>query len=150
MDILSLLVDYVVCFFACFAFSVILNTPKRARLHASNFGAIGYIIYLICLEFINMPAGFFFGTLFISIASEISARVLKMPATTISTPSIVSLVPGGGIYYSMMHFVRHETAEGIAKTVETLINAGAMAVAMACTSVAFSIFKSYYKRRNNA
>ena len=97
-----------------------------------------------------MPAGFFFGTLFISIASEISARVLKMPATTISTPSIVSLVPGGGIYYSMMHFVRHETAEGIAKTVETLINAGAMAVAMACTSVAFSIFKSYYKRRNNA
>ncbi len=146
MDILSLIIDYIVCFFACFAFTYILNAPKKARIPASHFGAVGYIIYLICLEYINMPTGFFLGTLFMSIASEVSARVMKMPATALSTPAIVSLVPGGGIYYSMMHFVRHETAEGIAKTVETLINAGAMAMALACTSVAFKIFKFYYKK----
>jgi len=47
----------------------------------------------------------------ITIYSEIWARVLKTPATTILMPTVIPLIPGGSLYYA----IRHDAPEFILK-----------------------------------
>ena len=51
----------------------------------------------------------------ITIYSEIWARVLKTPATTILMPTVIPLIPGGSLYYAMDAALRHDAPEFILK-----------------------------------
>ena len=53
----------------------------------------------------------------ITIYSEIWARVLKTPATTILMPTVIPLIPGGSLYYAMDAALRHDAPEFILKAV---------------------------------
>ena len=126
------------------------RAPKKTIAFSALAGGAGYIVYLFVVEYFDLTAGFFFGTLVISVLCEIFARIFKMPVTVYEMPAIVSLVPGAGIYSSMLYFVTKDTQSGIAKTVETLMCAGAMAIAIASTSMVFKLITSAADRKKNS
>ena len=49
----------------------------------------------------------------VTVWSEIFARVVKLPVSVIYTPTIVPLIPGGNLYYSLRGFVTDSHADFI-------------------------------------
>ncbi len=139
---INLIYDFIVCSTATFFVTVIFRAPKRAMLAASIMGGLSYVVYDICSGALSLTAGYFFGTLFISVFAELLARLRKMPATIFITPAVIPLVPGVGLYQTMRFFVYGDTAAGLEKCIETLSCAGVMAVAIALPSMVIRVGKS--------
>jgi uncharacterized membrane protein YjjB (DUF3815 family) len=73
----------------------------------------------------------FFAAAIAGIYSEIVARVAHKPATSFVLPSIVCLVPGTKIYFTMSAAVTGSIEKATTLGVETLSNAGAIASGVA-------------------
>lgn len=65
-----------------------------------------------------------------SIYSQIMARVMKTPATVYTIPSIIPLVPGSALYYTMSRALRGDVVGFSEKGIETLVSALAIAFGM--------------------
>lgn len=85
-------------------FSMMFNSPKRTLLPAIIGGMLGWGVYLI---FEAMNLGVFISTVisavFCQIYSEVFSRIQKTPRTVFYIPSIIPLVPGGSLYYTVYH-----------------------------------------------
>ncbi len=69
-------------------------------------GAITWIVYLICQNYIDgyfIP--YFIAAIFVAVYAEIMARVNRAPATIFLTAAAVPLIPGGSLYYTMAGLV---------------------------------------------
>lgn len=86
----------------------------------------------------SMPnLGYLLAALFIGLYAEVLAAVLKKPATIWIVTAIFPLVPGGGMYYTMLSSVRGDLWQSIRSGFETLSAAGAIASGLA-VSIAVS------------
>ena len=70
-----------------------------------------------------------------TIYAEIMARVLKAPVAIYSNPSIIPLVPGGSLYYTMAALMAGDQQEFIARGTDTLMTALGIAVGIIAISV---------------
>ena len=97
-DILSVIAS----FFGSLGFAILYNTRGRRIWIPAVGGAVFWAVYLIFMHFVNNEyLGFFFVAILITIYSEIWARILKTPATTVLLPTVIPLIPGGALYYAM-------------------------------------------------
>ena len=79
-DVLSIIAS----FFGSFGFAIIYNIRGRRVLIPAIGGAVFWAVYLVFLHFVNNEyLGFFVVAILITIYSEIWARILKTPATTV-------------------------------------------------------------------
>ena len=123
-DVLSIIAS----FFGSFGFAIIYNIRGRRVLIPAIGGAVFWAVYLVFLHFVNNEyLGFFVVAILITIYSEIWARVLKTPATTILMPTVIPLIPGGSLYYAMDAALRHDAPEFILKAQKAI----GLAVALA-------------------
>ena len=91
-DVLSIIAS----FFGSFGFAIIYNIRGRRVLIPAIGGAVFWAVYLVFLHFVNNEyLGFFVVAILITIYSEIWARILKTPATTVLMPTVIPLIPGG-------------------------------------------------------
>lgn len=134
--LLTILKDFIACTVAVIFYALLMNSPRRSILYAAGISGLGYIIFDVMRIFIaHEIAGYFTATLFIAIFGEILARVKKMPSTIFIFPAIIPLVPGVGLYQTMLNLVRNEYEEAFTKGVQTLFIAGSIAVAIAIINV---------------
>ena len=91
---------------------------------------------MICCHYSdNLLIQNFFPALFVSIYAEVMARAVKAPSTPILACSIISLVPGGKLYYTTYYFVTSDTEKFDITLGETLQIAAGLAVGIICVSV---------------
>jgi uncharacterized membrane protein YjjB (DUF3815 family) len=121
-------------FAACFAFSVVFNMRGKILLFASLGGALGWFVYLLCGPVQNDIIQFFLATIAISVYSEIMARVHRAPVTGYLLVSLLPLVPGGGIYYTMEYCIIGNTEMFLETGIHTLGIAGALALGILLVS----------------
>ena len=123
------------CTAATLCYALLMRTPFRALILSALLGGAGYIIYLTADScFSNDFTAYFLGTLFISAAGEVTARIMKMPATVFVIPAVIPLVPGYGLYYAMLLFVQNDMDGFIRTGMQTLFIAVIMAAAIALTN----------------
>jgi uncharacterized membrane protein YjjB (DUF3815 family) len=134
--------DLIYCFAASLFFALIMNTPKNTLMHTSIVASIGYLIYLSCSAQLNTTLGFFAGTTFVAMMGEIFARRFKMPATIFIFPAIIPIVPGLGLYETMLAFVQNDILSALEIGADTIFNIVSMAIAMALVSAAAIKMKS--------
>lgn len=139
---IKIILDLIYCFAASLFFALIMNAPKKTLIHSSLVASVGYIIYTICSAEINRTLGFFAGTTFVAMMGEIFARKFKMPATIFIFPAVIPIVPGLGLYQTMLALVQDNIPQALEIGVNTLLNIASMAVAMALVSVAALKMKS--------
>lgn len=105
----------------------------RVRLRRIAFAMLGGLLtvvcwYLICTVtgdlFLSNMAAAMAGTLY----AETAARVTKAPTTIYLIPAVISLVPGGRLYYSMLGIVRTDFSSFAAYAKETFLVALGIAV----------------------
>jgi uncharacterized membrane protein YjjB (DUF3815 family) len=99
-------------------------------------GGLTWGVYLICesftenLFFLNLTAA-----VFAAVYSEVMARIRKMPTTAFIMPSVIPLVPGGSLYYTLLHLINKDSASALISGTNTLLTAGGIAVGIVIVSV---------------
>lgn len=129
------------CFAASFFFALIMNAPRKTLIYSSMAASAGYLAYKIFrLEGHHLLA-FFLGTSLVAMIGEILARKLKMPATIFIFPGIIPIVPGLGLYETILAFVEDDIFLALETGANTILSIGCMAVAMALVSLLAFKFK---------
>lgn len=120
----------VFCLAATFLFAVTMGASFKTAAISGVLGSAGYIIYMLLVPHLTEASAVFIATFAVCISSEVLARVMKTPATVFSIPAILPLVPGLMLYHTLLHFGSGDTAGGLSSSVETLIVAGSLALAV--------------------
>lgn len=114
-------------FIAPICFGIIFKLPKDALFSSGVAGVLGWGAYDFILKAGgNEIFGSFLGVVMITIVAEISARLLKEPATVFIVSGIIPLVPGQQAYFTMLHLLEKNYQAGIESGIETILIAGAM------------------------
>ena len=125
-------------FGACAFFALLFHTPHRYVLPSALIGTAGYAFYLLCERKFGSPVvGAFVVSLVLALLSEWVARRQKAPATLFVSAGIITLVPGGGLYRTMLALIEGNYSSAAAYGVETVMIAGCIALAIAPVSAFF-------------
>ena len=122
---------------ATIGFSVFLNAPKSALIPAGLTGGIGWSVYYFLIHTTNNDIlANFLASILVALISEILARKLKYPAILFVIPGIIPLVPGLGMYNTMLYLVQSNYELAISKGANVLFIGGAISLGvLAVTSL---------------
>ncbi|WP_027634082.1 threonine/serine exporter family protein [Clostridium hydrogeniformans] len=116
-------------------FGIIFNIKGKNLFAATIGGGLGWLFYEIALYYgLSDVTSLFIGAVALSAYSEILARVLKAPVTTFVICALIPLVPGGGMYYTMLASIQGNVYKSLELGLKTLSGAGAIAVGVILTS----------------
>ena len=137
----SLLITSLGAAIGCLGFVFLFNIHGPGALICVLGGVLTWMVYAICLELgIGEIGAFFWGAVFASAFSEVSARIRKCPAIAYLVISIFPLIPGSGVYYAMEHAVQGEMELFASKGMNTAAIAGVMAVGILLISTAVRLW----------
>lgn len=139
----TIILNTIYAFFSSLGFALIFNIKGRNLFFASLCGGLGWFVYLFSNEFIiaNESFNYFLAALCIGLFSEISARKLKTPVLVFLVCGIIPLVPGGGMFYTMLETLKGNINKALALGCNTLMLAGSIATGLVLVS---SFTKLYY------
>ena len=127
-------------FVACTGFFILFNVHGQGSALCALGGVITWMTYLLCRELgIGIYGMNFFAAVASALYSELMARSRKYPVTSYLVISIVPLVPGAGIYYTMSLGLSGDVQAAVHKGLETAGVAGSIAVAMLLVSTIFRL-----------
>ncbi len=109
-------------------FAVLYNVRGRRYLFAAFGGLLSWSFFLFLGIFISDEiVRYLIVSAFVSVYSEIMARILKTPKTTFIITSLIPLIPGSALYYTMRAAFSGDFFMFAQKGVATLGYAGALA-----------------------
>jgi uncharacterized membrane protein YjjB (DUF3815 family) len=136
MDLRETLILVFSGFLGTIGFSILFRSNRNRILCNAVGGALTCLVYALCCNaFDHIFLQNFFPALFVSAYAEIMARIVKAPATPILACSIISLVPGGKLYYTTYYCVVGDMEKFDTTLTETLQIAAGLAVGIICISV---------------
>lgn len=143
-----MLIEVVAAFIASLAFGIIFNIKNRNLFFAALCGALGWFVYKLSLSFgFTDTLSLFLASISLSTYSEVFARVLKTPVTTFIIVALIPLVPGGGMYYTMVEAITGNIMSSLEIGIKTIASAGVLAIGVILVStITKTIIK--YKKTN--
>ncbi|HHD2754257.1 TPA: threonine/serine exporter family protein [Clostridium perfringens] len=141
---MNLIINSIYAFFSALGFGIIFNIKGKNLIFSSLCGGLGWFVYLFSSKFISTNENFnyFLAAIFISLFSEISARVLKVPVLVFLVCGIIPLVPGGGMFYTMLETLKGNTDKALSLGCNTLMLAGSLATGIVLISSFTKLFFS--------
>lgn len=129
-----------------FTFAMMFNIRGKKLLVASFIGMIGGVtLYLFTINGISKVMALLYASMIISILAEIAARIYKSPVTLFLLSALIPLVPGSGMYYTMLNMVKEDYSMAFTVGVNTLFEASAIVIgSMIISSIIRIIY--YYKK----
>ena len=123
------------------AFGVLFNLHGKKLLSVFLGGAIGWLFVILLMHLgTDEPTAYFIVALLLSLYAEILARTLKAPTTVFIIPSLIPLVPGSSLYYTMAYALDGEREQFFGKAMNTLALAAALAVGIIIATVLTRLF----------
>ena len=125
------------------AFAIVLQSHKRYLWVQGIIGTIGWAIYMLLKQ---LPGHSSFdanlaAALFVALACELMAMVVKQPATILVIPSIFPLVPGLGMYLGMSKIIERSYEAGINILLTAAGDAAAIALGIMMITSIFRFIK---------
>ena len=140
MTDMPIFLHFIYSFISTIGFAIFLKAPKSTLIPSGFAGGIGWSVYYFLITFTdNNIMSNFIAALLVSLASELFARKLKQPAIVFIIPGIILLVPGLGMYNTMLYLVQGNYTLAIEKGADVLFIA--MALSMGVLIVT-SLFKT--------
>ncbi len=137
-------------FISTIGFAIIFRLKPSHWLLAAFDGLVACVFYFLLIDI--------FGTVFLpnliaalacAFCAEIFARIAKTPSTVFLLPGIISLVPGGSLYYSMNNLLNENylaAGEYLLLTAEVAIAIGGGIIGASVIKIVF--FKLYESIKN--
>ena len=113
------------------AFSILFGLHSADILLAAGGAAVGQAVLELVPPLKSPAFASFFAALAAGLYSELAAWSRKRPATAYMIASIIPLVPGGGMYYSMLTSLEGDPATSVEIVLSTLMTAFALAAGLA-------------------
>lgn len=115
--------------------AILFRSPKKTLFFAGLVGTAAWGVFSISLNAsANIVISSFLAALTVGILGEFFARYKKNPATLYVVPGIVPLVPGAGMYYTMLNLIENDYSAAIAKGSETFFIAAAISMGIIVSS----------------
>lgn len=135
-------------FLGCVGFSILFNIHGPGMFLCALGGIASYAAYILTVRLGFQPgSGIFVGTMLSALYSEIMARVRKYPTICYLVVSIVPLIPGASLYYTMRRAADGAMDKFVSQGLFTAETAGIMAASIILVS---SLVKIYYAKKSNA
>lgn len=130
---------------ASLGFGILFNIKGKNLLFAAIGGSIGGFLYQVCIEAgLSEINAMFFASMGFSFYSEILARLAKTPVTTFIICALIPLVPGGGMYRTMLAAIQGDVMKALTTGLNTFIIAGALVLGILLVS---TMMKAITKRK---
>lgn len=139
---MNILIQCVAAMFASAAFGWLLAQPRRTMVYTSLIGVNGYVIFLLMGQ--NAMA-YFVSSLVVGLLCELTARVTRMATTLFLVSAIIPLVPGLGLYRTMMYLAEEDFSMALSTGVETVTGIGAIALSLTIATMIFSNIRVHVK-----
>lgn len=123
------------------SFAMFFGVRSRKLWFSLLGGALNWGLYLLAMKKMGLPAtmayalGAAAGTLY----AEILARIIKTPVTVFVITSVIPMVPGGPLYYTMLGLLQGDKATFVDRGLYTLSAAGAMALGIFAATMLFRL-----------
>ena len=110
-------------------FGILFNVRKKRLIAVGLGGGAAWALYL----FFDMITGslgvsYFLVSLLVSLYAEAMARIFKSPTLVFISPSLIPLVPGASLYYTMSHALSQKTELFLGSALTTLTAAATLAI----------------------
>ena len=123
------------------SFAMFFGVRSRKLWFSLLGGALNWGLSLLAMKKMGLPAtmayalGAAAGTLY----AEILARIVKTPVTVFVITSVIPMVPGGALYYTMLGLLQGDKATFVDRGLYTLSAAGAMALGIFAATMLFRL-----------
>lgn len=146
----TIIVQVIASIIATYGFGIIFNVRGKKNLYGSFGAGIGWLVYsLLSARGFTYFISYTAASSTITIYSEILSRRLKVPTVSFLYPSMIPLVPGGGIYYTMYYIVQDNISGAVGKGIETFIISGSIAIGILTVSTFSQIYYYIVKKKAN-
>ena len=143
----GILIELIAAFLGSLGFAIIFNIQCPGALICSAGGALTWLTYRCVQQIGGDITAYFAASLIASLYSEIMARIRKSPACSYLVVSLISLIPGAGVYYTMNYIVQGNMQLAANKGITTIAIAGAIAVGILLISTIFRLFITKWKHK---
>jgi uncharacterized membrane protein YjjB (DUF3815 family) len=118
-------------------FNILFHIRGRKLLFATLGGVISWAVFL-ALAPVLPGEGFryFLAAAAVTVYGEVLARVMKTPTTTFLVPSIIPLIPGSALYYTMNYALNQQWSDFARQAFYTLQLALSLAVGIIAITTA--------------
>lgn len=143
-----MMIQIIFAFFSILSFGIIFEIKGKNLFFSGIAGGLTWGVYLLMNSF-GQPIlfSYFVASMVLTLYSEIFARILKTPVTSILISGLLALVPGSGIYYTMYFLVYNEVQKAVLKGLETLFMAGALSFGIVVVTSLIRLFKTGERNR---
>lgn len=142
MSIQTLIINFIFSFLATVGFSIFFNSPLKSLIPSGIIGGIGWTIYSILFHISeNAILANFFAATMVSLLSEILARKMKYPAIIFAIPGILPLIPGLGLYNTMLSLVEGKYNDAMSIGTNALFVSASIAMGVLLIT---SLVNTYY------
>ena len=124
-----LLIQLAAAFCGTVCFAILFHVPPRHLWCCGICGMAGWLVYWLSMQYQpDTVVASFLAVIPMAVSARACAILRKAPVTLFLIPGIFPLVPGAGIYYTVYYFIMGMNDACLAKGVETLKIAVAIAL----------------------
>ncbi|MDF9824177.1 uncharacterized membrane protein YjjB (DUF3815 family) [Breznakia sp. PF5-3] len=137
------MIGKVICaFMASLFFGVLFNVKKDNLIFAGFGGAIGCFVFeVITMIGWGNNLSIFMAAIAFASYSEVIARIRKTTVTTFALSALIPLVPGNGMYLTMLSIVNDDLQAALDIGLDTLSSAGLLALGILFVSTFAKLIK---------
>lgn len=131
------IIQIITGFIGSLGFAILFNVRGKKLVFAALGGLFSWGMFVL-LGFVieSEPVRYFIVAAVISIYAEVMARVLRTPTTTFIMTSLIPLIPGGSLYYTMAYAFESDLTRFLEKGIYTLQLALALALGVIVAAAA--------------
>ncbi len=128
-------------------FGILFNIRGKRLIAVAVGGGVAWALYLLFFALTaSLGISYFLVSLTLALYGEIMARCFKCPAILFISPSLIPLVPGASLYYTMSHALSQNTENFLQSALTTLVAAAALAVGIITGAITTKLYTSLYAR----
>ena len=131
---MSLFYQFLICFAAALCFSLLLNQPRRSIVFSAIIGALAYVLFFVLGKGVM---AYFVSSFFVGVACEGLARWKKTTATQLITCSLIPLIPGLGLYWTVRYLTEDQFSQGMKTGLDAVLGICAIALAITFSTLLF-------------
>lgn len=131
-------------------FSILFHIRGRKLLFSTLGGLISWAVFLV-LEpvFFGEAIRYLITAVVITVYGEILARKEKTPTTTFLVPSVIPLIPGGALYYTMNYALNKQWSQFAGQAFYTLQLALSLAVGIIAVTTVVRLLTAWRAKKKS-
>ncbi len=146
MDLMQIIMG----FLGSLGFGVLFHLRGKKLFIASLGGFLSWSVFLALAGLIPGEAmRYFVASAAITVYAEVFARILKTPTTTFLVISLIPLIPGSALYYTMNYALNEQWDRFVAQAFYTIELAFCLAVGIIAVTTLTGMLTALQRRRSH-